>query len=88
MSLNETQIKVSKNPVGAVVSSVSVDGTTAKVEVPRTVAHAKYGKRLHLVTGLLVDATGQSVKTGDRVSILPCRKISRLKSWRIVKVLG
>ena len=76
------------NPVRANVVSVSKDGHTAKVEIPTIVQHTRYSKRLHRVTTLLVD-TGENLalSTGSIVNILPSRRISKNKSWKVVKVV-
>ena len=82
-----TETKKTTNPLQANVVSVSKDGHTAKVEVPTVVAHKKYGKRLHRVITLLVD-TGDflSIAAGSKVSILPSKRVSKLKSWKVVSV--
>ncbi len=84
-----TESKKTMNPARANVVSVSKDGHTAKVEVPTVVAHTKYSKRLHRVTTLLVD-TGDnlSLQAGAVVTILPSRRISKSKSWKVFSVVG
>lgn len=83
---NETNTK--RNPWKAVVAAVSKDGRTARVEVSRTVQHAKYGKRLTRQTSLQVDTSGRPLEVGNVVEILPCRKMAKNKSWRVVSVAG
>ena len=82
-----TEVRKTMNPLLANVVSVSKDGHTAKVEVPTVVAHRKYGKRLHRVITLLVD-TGDnlSIAPGSKVNILPSKRVSKLKSWKVVSV--
>lgn len=82
------QAKVTKNPVRARVVDVSKDGKTARVEIPTVVPHARYGKRLHRITTLHVDTAHKSVKAGSQVCILPCRRIAKSKSWKIVEVVS
>lgn len=72
-----------KNPITAKVSSI-IDEKTAKVDVERIVQHALYHKRLRRTTTLLVDITNKTVQVGETVRILPCRKISAKKAWRVV----
>jgi ribosomal protein S17 len=80
---------VTMNPVRANVTGVSKDGRTAKVEIPTIVAHGKYGKRLQRVTRLSVDTSAVAgVVAGVSVSILPCRRISKTKSWKILAVVS
>lgn len=84
----QDEIKVTKNPVRAKVVSVSKDGKTARVEIPTVVPHAYYNKRLHRITSLHVDTAHKKVDVGTQVSILPCRRIAKSKSWKIVEVFS
>lgn len=87
MTSHKKDSSVTMNPVRANVVSVSKDGHTAKVEIPTVVMHGKYGKRLHRVTTLLVD-TGDNLalKAGAVVNILPSRRVSKRKSWKVDSV--
>lgn len=78
---------VSKNPVRARVVGLSKDGKTAKVEVPRVVVAPRYAKRLRREISLHVDAGEAKVVVGKDVMILPCRRISKTKSWKVVSVI-
>lgn len=80
--------KVTKNPVRAKVVSVSKDGTTAIVEVPTVVAHKMYGKRLRRLTSIHVHTARKEVNIGNEVNILPCRRMSKTKSWKVVEILN
>lgn len=80
--------KVTKNPVRAKVVTLSKDGKTAKVEVPTVVIAGMYGKRLHRVIALHVDTADQKIAVGSFVNVLPCRRISRTKSWKVVSVVS
>lgn len=82
-----TTDKVSKNPVRARVVGLSKDGKTAKVEVPRVVVAERYGKRLQREISLHVDTADAKVTEGKEVMILPCRRISKTKSWKVVSVI-
>ncbi len=76
-----------RNPVQATVVSVSKDQTTVKVSIDRIVADEKYGKRLHRSTYLMADANGiSSLAVGAVVNLLPCKKLSKTKAWRIVSL--
>jgi ribosomal protein S17 len=81
-----TEKKVTKNPVLAVVSAVSKDGTTAKVEVERIVENKVYGKRQRRISVYQVDTAGFKVAIGDKVRMLPCRRMSKTKSWKVLEV--
>jgi small subunit ribosomal protein S17 len=60
---------------------------TITVEIERLERHAKYGKYVRRTTKLLAhDEQGES-REGDLVAITECRRLSRRKSWRLVRVL-
>jgi small subunit ribosomal protein S17 len=82
-----TTDKVTKNPVRAKIVTLSKDGKTAKVEVPRVVADPLYGKRMRREISLHVDVAGTDVSVGKEVMILPCRRISKTKSWKVVSII-
>lgn len=75
-----------RRPQTARVSRVSGDKTIS-VTVSLLVKHARYGKYVRRRTKLAVhDPAGQAV-VGDTVEIVPCRPISKRKSWRLVRVV-
>jgi ribosomal protein S17 len=79
---------VTKNPIRARVVGISKDTKTIKVEIPRVVPCKTYGKYLHLHTSLLADSFGvEGITLGKEVQILPCRRISKNKSWKVVSVV-
>ena len=60
---------------------------TIAVEIERLVRHPGYGKFIRRTTKLLAhDENGES-REGDLVKIVPCRPLSRRKSWRLLAVL-
>jgi small subunit ribosomal protein S17 len=60
---------------------------TITVAVERLERHAKYGKYVRRTTKLMAhDEQGES-RLGDLVAITECRRLSRRKSWRLVRVL-
>ncbi len=60
---------------------------TATVEVERTYKHARYGKFLRKKKRYLVHDESDSAQPGDVVEIMACRPMSKLKRWRMVKVV-
>ena len=58
-----------------------------KVAIQYTIKHPKYGKYIRRRTVLHVHDENNSSKIGDRVEIAECRRISKTKSWVIMKVL-
>ena len=80
-----TTDKAARTLTGRVVSNKMQK--TIAVEIERLVKHPTYGKYIRRTTKLLAhDENGES-REGDRVSITPCRPLSRRKSWRLVEVL-
>ena len=60
---------------------------TRRVEIPRLVKHPRYGKYIKRRTICYVhDETNQS-RAGDTVEIMESRPISKLKCWRLVRVI-
>ena len=86
MKENMTAV-VTRKPIKGEVVSLSKDLTTAKVSISRIVPDKTYGKRLHLNTEILADAKGhQNLQVGNFVEILPCRKVSKRKSWKVLSI--
>ena len=78
--------KGARTLTGQVVSN-KMDKTIA-VEIERVVRHPTYGKFIRRTTKLLAhDEEGKS-KEGDTVVIVPCRPLSRHKSWKVISVTG
>lgn len=76
---------IKKTLTGSVVSD-RMD-KTAVVSVERLVRHSLYGKYVkRRVKYMAHDAKGEC-KVGDRVRIVECRPLSRLKRWRVKEVL-
>jgi small subunit ribosomal protein S17 len=58
-----------------------------RVELPRLVRHAKYGKILHRKTVCHVHDENEESHTGDTVEIVECPPKSKLKRWNLVRVV-
>ena len=74
-----------KTRVGVVVSD-KMDKTIV-VSVVRRVPHPKFGKIIKKSTKLYAADDKGEAKTGDRVKVIECRPLSKLKRWRLVEVL-
>ena len=61
---------------------------TLRVEIPRLVRHAKYGKILRRKTVCHVHDEHDESQPGDLVEIIECRPRSRLKRWELVRVVA
>jgi small subunit ribosomal protein S17 len=58
-----------------------------RVEIPRLVQHAKYGKILHRKTVCHIHDENNESHIGDTVEIIECPPMSKLKRWKLVKIL-
>jgi small subunit ribosomal protein S17 len=77
--------KPSRALTGKVVSN-KMDKTIA-VEIERLIKHERYGKYIRRTTKLLAHDENKEAREGDTVSIVPCRPLSRRKSYMLVSVL-
>ena len=59
---------------------------TIAVEIERLVRHGMYGKYIRRSTKLLAHDEEGKAKEGDTVVIVPCRPLSRHKSWKVSSV--
>jgi small subunit ribosomal protein S17 len=59
---------------------------TIAVEIERLVRHGMYGKFIRRTTKLLAHDEEGKAKEGDTVIIVPCRPMSRHKSWKVSSV--
>ncbi|RLA84637.1 MAG: 30S ribosomal protein S17 [Deltaproteobacteria bacterium] len=74
-----------KMEVGVVVSD-KMDKTVV-VRVERFVQHPRYGKVMRRYTKFYAHDERNECKVGDKVLIIETRPLSRLKRWRVVKIL-
>jgi small subunit ribosomal protein S17 len=70
-----------------VVTAAQKTPKTLRVEVEFLVRHSKYGKYMRDRSILHVHDEKQEARQGDRVQVMECRPMSKLKTWRLVKVL-
>ena len=66
---------------GVVVATKMQDTVTVAVE--RYVKHPKYKKYLRRTKKYLVHDSGNSAKVGDKVTIVSCRPLSKMKRFMI-----
>ena len=59
---------------------------TIAVEIERLVRHGMYGKFIRRTTKLLAHDEEGKAREGDTVVIVPCRPMSRHKSWKVISV--
>jgi len=75
-----------KSAIGVVTGDKTAK--TRRVEIPRLVRHAKYGKILRRRTVCHVHDEENASHLGDTVEIVESRPRSRLKRWELVRVVG
>ena len=74
-----------KRREGLVVSAKMTK--TVVVQVERLVEHPLYGKRLRQRRRFLAHDEKAQCREGDRVQIIESRPLSKLKRWRVSRVL-
>lgn len=74
-----------KTEVGFVSSKMG--DKSVKVTVPYKTPHPLYGKVINRKTVLHVHDEKNEAKIGDKVEVMETRPISRLKRWRVVRVV-
>ena len=60
---------------------------TRRVEIPRLVKHARYGKYIKRRTICYVHDEKNESKVGDKVEIMETRPLSKNKNWRLVRIV-
>lgn len=70
---------------GVVVSDKAAK--TRVVDVERRVRHAFYEKVMTRRSRFYVHDEGNESKAGDLIEIMGCRPMSRLKRWRLVRIV-
>jgi small subunit ribosomal protein S17 len=83
--LTAESVRGARTLTGRVVSSKMQK--TIAVEVERLIKHPAYGKYIRRTTKLLAHDESGSSREGDLVTIIPCRPMSRRKSWRLLEVV-
>ncbi len=61
---------------------------TIRVELDNLTKHPLYHKYVHKRTRLAVHDPENAAMVGDLVEIVPCRPISKNKSWRLVRIIS
>ncbi len=60
---------------------------TRRVEIPRLVKHARYGKYIKRRTICHVHDEQNESRIGDTVEIMETRPLSKTKNWRLIRVV-
>lgn len=74
---------------GARVGEVATAGRdkTIKVVLSYVAKHPKYGKYVRRRTVLHAHDEGNQAQVGDRVEVVPCRPMSKTKTWTLSRIL-
>jgi len=80
-----TERNLRKTRVGKVVSN-KMDKTIV-VAVEDNVKHPKYGKIIKRTLKLYAEDENNECDIGDKVLIMETRPLSKLKRWRLVKIV-
>ena len=83
--MSESQTEISRSLTGRVTSD-KMDKTVTVI-VERKVRHPLYGKIIKRSSKFHVHDEANECNVNDVVTIEQCRPISKLKSWRLVKVV-
>lgn len=82
--MTDTKTLTPQTFVGTVVKTAMKD--TATVAVDRYVKHPKYKKFQTLTKKFQVHDPGNTAKVGDKVTIVACRPISKLKRFKLASI--
>lgn len=76
-------------PATVLVGIVTSDraNKTRRVEIGRLVKHEKYGKYVKRRTICHMHDENNESAIGDKVELVECRPLSRLKRWKLVRVV-
>ncbi len=85
MSDENTAKEVKRTVTGRVVSNKMDKSITILLE--RKVKHPLYGKFIRRSTKVHAHDENNECNEGDNVIIEQCRPVSKLKNWRLVKII-
>ena len=81
-----TESRNSRRTLQGIVSSSSA-AKTITVRVERLVRHPKYGKYIRTHTKVHAHDENGEAQVGDTVEVMACRPMSKLKRWRLVRIV-
>src|ERR1700684_1320984 len=83
----QTDVRQQRRMLVGVVTSDKMN-KTRRVEIPRLVKHARYGKYIKRRTICHVHDEQNESRMGDTVEIMESRPLSKTKNWRFVRVVA
>lgn len=81
----ENQQELNKTMTGVVVSDAM--DKTATVKITRRVRHPLYEKFITKSTKIYAHDEDNSTHVGDKVVVEQCRPLSKMKRWKLVKIV-
>ena len=81
-----SQVRGRRRTAVGVVTSDKMN-KTRRVEIPRLEKHPRYGKYIKRRTICYVHDEANESRQGDMIEIMEARPMSKLKRWRIVRVV-
>src|SRR5580700_8153734 len=82
-----SQVRGRRRLAEGVVTSDKMN-KTRRVELPRLIKHPRYGKYIKRRTICYVHDEKNESHVGDKVEIMEARPMSKLKCWRLVRVVA
>ncbi len=61
---------------------------SVKVTIPYKIPHPRYRKTINRKTVVHAHDEKNETRTGDKVEVMETRPLSKLKRWRILRVVG
>ena len=84
-SADATATHRNKKTMTGVVTSTKMQKTIT-IEVTRLVKHPAYGKYIRRRARFKAHDERSEARTGDTVTVVECRPLSRTKRWRLQKI--
>jgi len=84
--MNDQQQRTSRRTQIGLVTSDKMKETIV-VEIERLVRHPRYDKFLRRRTKLYAHNANNEAKVGDTVEIMATRPLSKLKRWRLLRIV-
>jgi small subunit ribosomal protein S17 len=84
--VQETKERGQRRVVVGVVTSDKMN-KTRRVEIPRLAKHARYGKYIRRRTICHVHDEQNESHIGDTVEIMETRPLSKMKNWRLLRIV-
>ena len=85
MTEEKSIFKRKRKCTGIVISKKSAK--TIKVRIERWHFYSLYNKRIRFKKTFLVHDQKDEANIGDKIQLMECRPLSKLKRWRLIKIM-